>query len=73
MKSSLMVLVGVALIIGGGFVLFEGGYISTRRQVIDLGGIQVSAEQKNRVEPWMAGLALVLGTALTIGGLTRKM
>lgn len=73
MKSSLMTIIGIALLIGGGFVLFEGGYITTRRQVVDVGGLRVSAEQKNRVEPWMAGLALVAGTALTIHGLTRKM
>lgn len=73
MKSSLMVLIGLALVIGGGFVLFDGGYISTRRQVIDLGAVQVSAVQTNRVEPWVAGLALVLGTGLTAYGLTRKL
>lgn len=72
MKSSLMVLFGVALIIGGAFVLFEGGYISTRRQVMNLGGLQVSAEQKSKVEPWVAGLALVVGTALTVVGVTRR-
>lgn len=72
MKSSLMVLFGLALIIGGSFVLVEGGYISTRRQVLDVGGIRVSAEQKSEIASWMAGLALVIGTALTIGGVTRK-
>lgn len=72
MKSSLMTIVGVALLIGGAFALVEGGYINTRRQVADIGGLHVSAEQRTRIEPWMAGIALIAGTALTIGGFTRK-
>ncbi len=73
MKSSLTVLIGLALIIVGGLVLVEGGYVTTRRQVFDLGALQVSAEQRNTIEPWMAGLALVVGAGLTVVGLTRKM
>ncbi|MBA3854633.1 MAG: hypothetical protein C0503_09465 [Gemmatimonas sp.] len=68
-----MVLIGLALVIGGGFVLFEGGYIKTRRQVIDLGALQVTAEQTNKVGPWLAGLAIFAGTGLTAIGLTRKL
>lgn len=73
MKSSLMVTIGVLLLIGGGFVLVHGGYITTGREVVDIGGLRVSAEQRSEVEPWMAGLALVVGTALSIGGLTRRL
>lgn len=71
-RSSLMVLIGAVLIIGGGYVLFTGGYITSRKQVVDFGGLQVTATERNRVEPWIAGLALIAGTALVIGGLTRK-
>jgi len=73
MKSPLMVLIGAALLVGGGFVLFKGGYFTTRRQVVEVAGLRVSAEQRNEVEPWMAGIALVAGTVLVIGGFTRKM
>jgi hypothetical protein len=72
-RSSLMVLFGAALIIGGGYVLLEGGYITTRKNVVDFGGLQVTATERSRVEPWMAGLALIAGTAFVIGGLTRKV
>lgn len=68
-----MVLFGAALIIGGGYVLLEGGYITTRKQVVDFGGLQVTATERSRVEPWMAGLALIAGTVFVIGGLTRKV
>lgn len=73
MKSPLLVIIGIALLLGGGYVLLEGGYITTRRQVVELGGVQISAEQKNAIAPWAAGLALVAGTALVIAGLTRRL
>jgi hypothetical protein len=72
-KSSLLVLIGAVLILGGGYVLVEGGYITSRKQVVDFGGLQVTATERNRIEPWMAGIALIAGTALVIGGLTRKV
>lgn len=72
MKSTWLVVLGVALLAGGGYALLEGGYFTSRRQVIELGGVRVSAEQKNAIEPWMAGIALVAGTGLLIVGLTRK-
>ena len=72
MKNLWIVIIGVALLAGGGYALIEGGYFTTRRQVIELGGVRVSAEQKNAIEPWMAGIALVAGTGLLIVGMTRK-
>jgi hypothetical protein len=72
MKSVWLVILGVALLAGGGYALIEGGYFTSRRQVIELAGVRVSAEQKNAIEPWMAGIALVAGTGLLLVGLTRK-
>ena len=69
---SVSVLVGILLLIAGAFVLVEGGYISTRREVIDLGGLKVSAEERHTIRPWVAGLALVAGTSLVLVGLSRK-
>jgi hypothetical protein len=72
-KSVIVILVGVVLLVGGGYVLLEGGHITTQRQVLEVGGVQISAEQKNKVEPWAAGVALVAGTALVLVGFTRKL
>lgn len=68
-----MILVGVILLVGGGYVLLEGGYITTQRQVLDVGGVKISAEQRSQIEPWAAGIALVAGTALVIAGFTKKI
>lgn len=73
MKSVIVILIGVVLLVGGGYVLLEGGHITTQRQVLDVGGVKISAEQQSPIEPWAAGIALVAGTALIIAGFTRKI
>jgi hypothetical protein len=73
MKSSMLSLVlGLALLVGGAYVLLEGGYITSRREVVNIGGLKISAEERHPIRPWAAGLALVAGTALVIVGATRK-
>lgn len=73
MKSVLIVLVGIVLLGGGAYVLLEGGQFTTQRQVLDVGGVQVSAEQTNAVKPWVAGIALVAGTTLVLAGLAKRI
>ena len=68
-----MILVGVLLLVGGGYVLLEGGHITTQRQVFDVGGVKLSAEQKRPIKPWVAGIALIAGTAFVLVGFTRKL
>ncbi len=73
MKSlSLSVIAGIILLLGGAFVLLEGGYITSRREVLDVGGLKISAEERHPIRPWVAGLALVAGTVLVVTGITRK-
>lgn len=72
MKSSMLVIIGATLLLGGGYVLLKGGHITTRRQVMEVGGMSISTEQNNAIEPWVAGVALVAGTVLVLFGLTKK-
>ncbi len=65
-------LVGILLLLVGGFVLVRGGTFTSRRDVIDIGGVRVSADQRHSVTPWMAGLALVAGTVLVISSSRRR-
>lgn len=73
MKSlSISLIVGLALLAGGAYVLLEGGYFTSRREVVNLGGLKISAEERHPIAPWAAGLALVAGTAVIIVGASRK-
>jgi hypothetical protein len=72
MKSPTSIFIGVALLIAGGFVLLKGGYITTRREVVDIGGLQITAQERSPIAPWIAGVAIIAGTALVLTGLAKS-
>jgi hypothetical protein len=56
---------GVALIIVAAYLFFGGG-ITSQRNVLDVGGLTVTAEERHPVQPWIAGLVLLAGAALLV-------
>lgn len=60
-----------ALIIVGAFLLF-GGSFTTRRNVMDVGGMTVTAEEQHPVRPWIAGVVLLAGLVLVVTEVRRK-
>ncbi len=67
-----LLIIAIVIIAASAFFLVEGGSLTTRRNVLDVGGLKVSAEERHTVAPWMAGLGLVLGTSILIVRATRK-
>jgi drug/metabolite transporter (DMT)-like permease len=65
------VILGIALIVVGAAVYFRGGF-TTKREVLKVGDLSVSAEERNPIAPWAAGLAVVAGIALVATGARRK-
>ena len=65
-------LAGIALVVVGAFLLIRGGTFTTRREVLNVGGLKVTAEEQQPILPWVAGLAVVAGIALTVTGARRK-
>jgi drug/metabolite transporter (DMT)-like permease len=65
------VILGIALIVVGAAVYFRGGF-TTKREVLKVGDLSVSAEERNPIAPWAAGLAVVTGIALVATGARRK-
>jgi hypothetical protein len=63
---------GVALIVIGAFVLLRGGSFTSHREVMRIGDMSVSAEERRPIEPWLAGVAVVAGIALVATGARRK-
>jgi hypothetical protein len=68
----LSVLVGTVLLIGGAFFLFSGEGFSTKRDVLEVGGMTVSTVEKHPLNPWVATVALLIGLGLVTEGLRRK-
>jgi hypothetical protein len=71
MKAILIVL-GAILLIGGGYVLVQGMSVTTDREVLDVGPLEASVEEKRAVPAWMGALAAVAGVAMIIAGVRAK-
>lgn len=63
---------GIVLIAASAFVLMRGGSFTSSRDVVDVGGLKVTAEEQHPIRPWVAGLALLGGVALVVTGVRRK-
>lgn len=66
-----MLAAAAVLIVVGAFLLF-GGSFTTRRNVLDVGGLTVTAEEQHPVRPWIAGVVLLAGLAMVVTEVRRK-
>ncbi len=66
MRASLMV--GILLLLAGGFVLVRGFSVTTDRKVFDVGPLEASVEEKRAVPTWLGGVAVAAGLVLIIAG-----
>jgi hypothetical protein len=65
-------IVGAVLIIAGAFIFVRGGSVTSRRDVVRIGGLTVAAEEQRPVRPWIAGVAVIAGVALIVVGQGRQ-
>jgi hypothetical protein len=65
-------LVGIVLIVLGAFVLFRGMTYKSKDEVLKVGDLKASVEQKHAVPTWAGGVALIAGLVLVAGGMKRR-
>ena len=63
--------VGIALIIAGVVVYLRGG-ITRKKEVLDVGPLEVSTSERQQVPPWIAGLVIGAGVLIVAAGLRQK-
>jgi len=61
-------LVGLILIVAGIVTLFAGGTFTRQRDILEVGGLTVSADSKQKISPWIAGGAILAGVVLLVSG-----
>jgi hypothetical protein len=66
------VIVGILLILLGGVVLVRGLSMTTKREVADIGPIEVTTQETRSIPTWMGAVAAVAGVALVLTGGGRK-
>lgn len=67
------VLIGIVLVVIGGFLFFRGGSFTTQKEVLKVGDVKVTAPDEHSVPNWVPPLAVIAGFGVIIfGGMQKK-
>jgi hypothetical protein len=64
--------VGAVLILAGGYILARGLSYTSKENVVDLGGLRISAEERHPVPTWAGGLLAIAGLVLVVSASSRR-
>lgn len=65
-------LLGIALICVGAFLLIRGGTFTTRKDVLEVGDVKVTADDQQSIPPWVGGVAIIAGVVVVAAGMRRR-
>jgi hypothetical protein len=66
-------IVGGILLLGlGAFVLLRGASFTSRRDVVKVGDVKVTANEQRAIPPWVGGVAVLAGAALLVAGARKR-
>jgi hypothetical protein len=66
------ILIGCLLIGIGAFVLLRGANFTSRRDVLKVGDLKVTADEQQSIPPWAGAAAIVAGVAIIVSGTRRR-
>jgi hypothetical protein len=69
---AILTIVGIALLVGGLWVVFGHGSYSQTDTLIQLGSAKLTATHDKAVPQWMGISGIVVGALLVLGGLMSK-
>ena len=72
MNRTMSMVAGIVLLGLGGFVLLRGANFTTRRDVLEVGDVKITASESRTIPPWAGGVALVAGLALVAVGVQKR-
>ena len=64
-------MVGVLLVVFGAFVVFKGLTYKSQSDVVKIGELEISAEQRRSIPTWV-GVVGIVGGLLLIAGVGRR-
>jgi hypothetical protein len=67
-----LVIAGIVIVGLGAFVLLKGLTYSSRSNVLKVGDVQVSAEERRTIPPWVGGVGIVGGLLLIGAGVKGR-
>jgi hypothetical protein len=66
MRAYLMA--GIVILVLGAFVLLRGANVTSRRDVLHMGDMTITAEEQQTIPPWVGGAAMSRGIVADRGG-----
>ncbi|HEV8150737.1 MAG TPA: hypothetical protein VGP61_11180 [Gemmatimonadales bacterium] len=63
---------GIALILLGALVLLFGGSITTKREVLRVGDVKVTADEQRTIPAWAGVVSIVAGVVLVVTGTKQR-
>lgn len=68
----LPIIIGIALLGLGAFVLLRGASFTSRRDVVRVGDVKLTADQQQTIPPWVGGVVILAGVACIVGGARKR-
>jgi hypothetical protein len=65
-------ILGLVLIGIGGFLLFNGGSFMHRENVLKMGDVHVTANERESIPSWVGGVVMLVGAALLVTGVRKR-
>jgi hypothetical protein len=65
-------LLGILLLAIGAFIVFRGLTYKSQDEVLRVGDVEASVEQKRAVPTWVGGAAIVAGIVMLAAGMKRR-
>jgi hypothetical protein len=72
MNRTVSLVAGIVLIGLGAFVLLQGANFTTRKDVLKVGDVKVTANEEQSVPPWAAGVCVAAGVVLLVAGARQR-
>lgn len=66
MRATLVL--GILLLLAGGYILVQGFSVTTNREVLNVGPLQATVSEKKNVPTWVGGVGIAAGLVLIIAG-----
>jgi len=73
MNRRLSLALGTLLLAFGAFALIRGASITTKRSVLEVGDVKITADDRRTLPPWAGGLAVGVGVALLAAGFRTRL
>lgn len=67
-----LIIAGIVLLGLGAFVLLRGGSFTSRRDVLKVGDVKITADEQQSIPPWVGGVAVVAGVVLIAAGARKR-